>query len=275
MKALLSGALILSSTASAEPLVFDNGRVFIHAEINGVATEALLDSGAEASLIDDQLATEAAFPEGKPITIRGSGGSMQATVVPGVAIRALGVTVKPEAVVVMDLNDLSERLIKRPTRAVIGRALFDSGRYRIDIRARIAEQVDRQALPPGRELTLTAHAGIESIPATVNGVAANAEFDLGNGSEVMVSRAFAESLGLKVQGRKSGGGIGREIMRDIVTLDRLEVAGTTFSNVAAAIDDQPNANDLNVGTSILRDFVITTDFPQRRIWLLPRGGESG
>jgi hypothetical protein len=40
--------------------------------------------------------------------------------------------------------------------------------------------------------------------------------------------------------------------------------------VPAAIDDQPNANDLNIGTSILKDFDIVTDFKQRAVWLAPR-----
>ena len=50
----------------------------------------------------------------------------------------------------------------------------------------------------------------------------------------------------------------------------LTVAGRTFRNVPAAIDDQPNANDLNVGTSILKEFLIVTDFKQRAVWLAPR-----
>ena len=43
----------------------------------------------------------------------------------------------------------------------------------------------------------------------------------------------------------------------------LAIAGQTFRNVPAAIDDQPNAGDLNIGTSILRHFVITADFKGR------------
>ena len=103
---------------------------------------------------------------------------------------------------------------------------------------------------------------------------AQAEFDLGNGSDVMVSRAFAQKAGLKVTGQKSGGGIGGEIVRDTTVLPTLTVAGVVFRDVAATVDDQSNANDLNIGTSILRNFRITTDFKQRAVWLQPAAAKK-
>jgi hypothetical protein len=96
---------------------------------------------------------------------------------------------------------------------------------------------------------------------------AQAEFDLGNGSGVMISRELAKKLNLKVIGKRAGGGIGGAIERDYVRLGTLEVAGRKFRNITANIDDQPSHNDMNVGTSILRSFLITTDFKERAVWL--------
>lgn len=261
--------LACAGPAAAEPLLVHEGRLFIQAKVNGVATEALLDSGAEASLIDPGLAAEAGLPEGQAITIKGSAGSAAAQFVEGVPIEALGLRVQGEGVVVMDLANLSRRLIKRPTRAIVGRELFDAARLRIDLSGGTIEAPDPAQAPPGRKLALTAHAGIESVPVTVNGVDAQAEFDLGNGSEPMISRGFARRLGLKAGGRKAGGGIGGEIQRDVVMIDRLDLAGKSFRNVTATVDDQPNANAMNIGTSILRHFLITSDFKQRAVWLDP------
>ena len=272
MKLALAGTLLaLSVSAAAEPLLVHNGRLFIPATIAGVKTEALLDSGAEATLIDPALAAQAKLPEGKSVTMKGSGGEAPARIVPDVEIETLGITLRPEVVVVLDMSDLSNRLIKRPTHAIVGRELFDAARLRIDLQGGTIDHADDDATPPGHRLELTAHAGIEAVPVAVNGVKAKAEFDLGNGSDVMVSRAMAKKLGLKITGQKAGGGIGGEIRRDTVTLDRLAVAGATFPNVPAAIDDQPSANDLNIGTSILKNFLITTDFKQRAVWLEPMG----
>jgi hypothetical protein len=264
--------LLLAAAAgpvSAEPLVVDNGRLFVAATINGLASEALLDSAAEASLIDPKLAAAAHFPEGKAISVKGSGGETEAKVVEGVTIEMLGQKIPVEAVVVADLSDISKRLIKRPTQAIVGREAFDALRLAIDIQGGTIALAT--GVPSGVRLPLTGHAGVESIPVTIGVTPAQAEFDLGNGSEPMISRALATKLGLKVTGKKAGGGIGGEIQRDLVVIPMLEIAGRHFHDVTATIDDQDNANDMNVGTSILRDFLITTDFKQRAVWLAPRG----
>ena len=268
----IAAGLVLASVSAAAPaefLLFDNGRLFVAAKVNGVATEALLDSGAEATLIDPVLAAKARLATGKPQQIHGSGGTSEARIVEGAAIEGLGQVIQPEAVIVMDLGELSRRLIKRPTQMILGRELFDAARLRIDIGAGQIEVVARTTEPRGTRLDLTPHAGIEAIPALLDDTHVLAEFDLGNGSGVLISRALASRLKLKVIGRRPGGGIGGAVARDLVQIPSLEVAGRRFSNVTAAIDDQSNAQDLNVGTSILKHFLITTDFQQRAVWLDP------
>lgn len=270
--AWFAAAALLPAAASAESLVIDNGRLFIGAKINGVASEALLDSGAEASLVDPALAKAARLGGGRSIKIKGSGGSADAHIVGDVTIETLGVTMKPEAVVVTDLGDLSRRLLKRPTQMIVGRELFDSARLAIDLRAGTIAVADATTPPRGRRLALTARAGIEAIPAAVNGIRVQAEFDLGNGSDVLISRRLAKRLRLEAVGRRAGGGIGGHVDRDLVRIKQLAVAGVRFRNVVAAIDDQPNAAPINVGTSILETFRIVTDFKQRVVWLEPIRG---
>jgi hypothetical protein len=270
MKLLGLALLCLAPSAGAEPLKVYNGRLFITATVNDVATEALLDSGAEGSIFDPTLAAKAKFSQGTPQVIKGSAGAEQARIVEGVTLRAVGVEIHPDAVVVLDLTDLSRRLIKRPTQAIIGRELFDAARLQIDLAGGRIDAVSKDKAPRGARLPLTAHAGIESIPVKANGVAALAEFDLGNGSDVMISRDLVKKLGLKILGQKAGGGIGGAIQRDYVMLPQLEVAGRTFRNLHANIDDQPSHNDMNIGTAILRNFLITTDFKDRVVWLAPR-----
>jgi hypothetical protein len=261
--------LALASAALAEPLVVHEGRLFIQAKINGAVTEALLDSAAEATLVDPAFAAAARLPTGQEITIRGSGGEAKARVVEGVKLELLGRNVPLEAVVVSDLSEISKRLIKRPTHAIVGREAFDAMPLLIDIEG--GGTITVAAGPPrGTRLALTAHAGVEAIPVLAGTMSAQAEFDLGNGSGVLVSRAVAEKLKLAVTGKKSGGGIGGELVRDTTVLPSLTVAGRTFHDVPAAIDDLPTANDFNIGTSILRHFLITTDFKQRAVWLEPR-----
>ncbi|WP_344698422.1 pepsin/retropepsin-like aspartic protease family protein [Sphingomonas limnosediminicola] len=261
--------ILVAAPAAADPLVFDNGRLFITAQVNGLTTEALLDSAAEASLIDPVFAAKAKLAEGAAQTIRGSGGGAKARVVEGVMVEALGLTLHPEAVVVTDLSELSRRLIKRPTQVVIGRELFDAARLRVDIGRREAIVVNSAGEPKGQRLSLTKVHGVEAIEVVASGVTGQAEVDLGNGSGLLISRSFANKLKLKTIGRKPGGGIGGEVQRDLVRLASLDVAGKRYRDLVAAVDDQPTASDLNIGTSILKDFVLTTDFSQRAVWLDP------
>jgi Aspartyl protease len=264
--------LMLAPTASpADPLLFYNGRLFVDTSVNGVSAKALLDSAAEATLIDVGFAKRAQLGPGTAQTIRGSGGTTTAHLVEGVTLTALGTELHPEAVIVTDLTELSRRLVKRPTQVILGREIFDSARLEIDIPARRIKVVGRTVTPRGTRLPLTPHAGVEGIPVLANGQTVQADFDLGNGSGVLVSRALADKLHLHTIGRRAGGGIGGRVDRDLVTLNTLQLAGCKFGKVTAAIDDQPNAAPVNVGTSIFKYFRVTTDYRDRAIWLQRKG----
>ena len=99
--------------------------------------------------------------------------------------------------------------------------------------------------------------------------------DTGNGSEVLVGRAYARRIGLLAPGRiverSQGGGLGGARTRDIVILSAPSLSPAAPSrNVRAAIDPGETASDLNIGTSILRHFILTTDFAGHQVWLEPR-----
>ena len=100
---------------------------------------------------------------------------------------------------------------------------------------------------------------------------------MGNGSDLLIGQAFAAKTGLlkRVRRTEKGGGIGGEVERRVVVLRSVRLGGVRFRNVRAAIDDQPNAADANVGVKLLRRFQIVTDFPQRAVWLQPRRHSAG
>ena len=271
-QALLFASLLLATPASAEPLIVDHGRLFIQARINGVATEALLDSGAESSLFDPALASEAHFGAGEKVTMKGSGGEQEVQVVSGVKIEALGRTIPAAEVVVMDMSDLSDRLIKRPTRAIVGREVFDAGPIRIDLAKSDVQALETGSTPRGVKLALTENRGIETVPVTLGSETTQAVLDFGNGTGVMIGKELAEKLKLKVVGMMKGGGIGGEVVRNVVRLPKLILAGMTFDNIEASVDETSSRADLNIGTPILKHFVVTADFKGRSAWFEPVEG---
>lgn len=275
MRAMFAAAaLLLAAPAAADPLELFNGRLFVDATLNGEPVRALLDSGAEMSVVDDDRAARLGLvPNGAAIA-RGSGAqAMEARFARGVTIAAAGVTLADRTVAVLDLGEVSARLIGRDVALIVGRELFDAARLRIDIEG---GRIDRcTCAPRGVRLGVTDRRGIPTVPVTIEGgEPVQADFDLGNGSGVLIGRAYAERIGVaapdRIVARRSGGGLGGAVERDIVVLRGLTLAGREFREVEAAIDPAPDAADLNIGTSILRNFIITTDFAEGAIWLEPR-----
>lgn len=253
-----------------------NNRLFVTTAVNGRTVCALLDSAAEMTILDDDFALSLGLVTAGSAAAHGSGAAaMEATFADNVDIEMGGIARRGMRVAVLDLGEVSQRLIGRPTDVILGREIFDAGRLYVDIEGRLVNAVARETAPPGTRLPLSEHRGLPAIPAQVEGhPPVQAVFDLGNGSEVLIGRSYAERLGLiaaeRIVERRSGGGLGGARERDIVVLRSLRVAGGEFRDVRAAIDPGETASDLNLGTSILRHFFIVTDFPDRAVWLEAR-----
>jgi len=287
--AMLVGALMLLGVApgalpgsppaapGSYPVALTRGsRLLVDARVNGHAVKALLDSAAEATLIDPAFAGALKLASGTTVTGQGSGdASFDAALIKGVELQVFGVTLPDQTVAVTELADVGRRLLGQPLDVILGREIFDAARLRIDIEGRRITVMPRDTVPPGIRLELTTENGVETLPVRLEGAGEQrAVFDLGNGSEVLVGSKLAARLHLLTDGRQvssaRGGGLGGETSRQLIPLHSLEVAGRTFREVPAAIDSQPSAADLNIGVSILRHFVITSDFAAHTLWLQPR-----
>ena len=274
---IVVGALLLAvaAPAAAEPFVLVNGRLFIPVTVNGHASEALLDSAAEASIIDPALAERAGLGAGEEVELKGSGGTQKARFVSGVDVVALGVKLEDREMVVSNLSDVSQRLIGRATPMILGREMFDADRVRIDFRNSDVRVMRADEESEGMRFALTQVHGVEAIEVRLGSLAVKAEVDIGNGSMPLVSRKVADALKLKPVGRKAGGGLGGSIERDVVRLPDFELAGRVHSGVLAAVDELPNAGELNIGTSVLKQYLVTADFSARALYLAAAPGQGG
>jgi hypothetical protein len=259
--------------ASAGELKLHANRVYVPVTINGLQTEALLDSAAEATFIDSKLATQLGLAAEGGETAKGSGGSTQVQFANNVNIEAAGVSLPNMTVALMDMSALS-KLVQTDLKIILGREFFDAGRVLIDIAGGKIQKLEPSVEPAGVKLPLTSARGIEHFPCTVEGIATGCDIDLGNGSEVLIGKAFAVEHNLngpeRIVEKKQGGGIGGSIVRDIIVMPTLEIAGIKFENVRGAIDPQPTAGAVNVGTSVLRSFVLVIDYPQSAVWFSPK-----
>jgi predicted aspartyl protease len=263
------------NAASAEPLEIFSNRPFVTVTVNGRRVVALLDSAAEMTILDDDLAVRLGLTASGSATAHGSGAdAMQARFADHVMIGALGLSLE-QRVAILDLGEVSRRLLGRPVEMFFGREIFDQSRLKVDFEGGTIEVVAEGIRPRGAQLPVSDRNGVPVIPASVEDREPVATaFDLGNGSEVLIGHDYAARIGLtapeRIVEQHGGGGLGGAVPRDIVVLRRLTIGGRTFRDVRAAIDAGETATDLNIGTSILRHFVIITDFPHHALWLEPR-----
>jgi hypothetical protein len=266
----LAALVALAAPVNAEELVVRGNRLFVPVEVDGERVEALLDSGAEVTVLDRAFAARIDREGGEAAVARGTGAAtVEAKLVENLPLRALGHDLVAPIAAALDLSDIGARLIRGPLPIVLGREVFDAGRLAIDIEGGRIDWLADDAIPAGTRLPLTSSHGIEAIPVSFGSIEAQADFDLGNGTGLLVSRALADRLGLELVGFEPGGGVGGALGRAVVVVPELTIAGTTFRNVRAHIDERAQV-DANVGVPQLRAFRIVTDFAGHAVWLEPR-----
>lgn len=275
LMAPLLGACVSSPPPAVSSLLRVGGnRLYLPVTLNGAETQALLDSGAEMTLVHAGFASEAGLTAFGADVAKGTGaGTQSVQFAEGVTLAAAGVELREQMVAIMDLTDISERVVGYPLTVVLGRELFDAGIFEIDISQGHFARISPDDVPMAAPLPLSDANGIKQVEVVVAGVPVMADFDLGNGNEMLLSPAFAERAGLlapdNILGTKSGGGIGGPVERTLVSVPALEIGGHSLTGLTAAVGPKADGADANIGVSILREFRIVADFAGNRIWLEP------
>lgn len=261
----------ISTPALADELIVREDRLFLPVVVEGVETVALLDSGAEITVFNSTFAEGLGVEPGEKVAAKGTGGgTTTAELVEGMSVTALGRVIPLPVSAVMDLSDIENGLVRSPVPMIMGRELFDAGLVYLDLEGGSIGWHPEGEQAPGVELPLTSAHGIETIPVQFSGGGTvAADFDLGNGTGLLISSELAECLDLSPVGMEPSGGIGGATGRLVAYVSELTIAGETFRNVRAHISDDMQV-PANVGVALLRNFLIITDFQNQRVWLQPR-----
>lgn len=273
--AFVLGLSLQLSAGTCSDLRVIGGRVWTDITINGVATEALFDSGSEITVVDIAFAGRAIQGEAEAVEARGTGAAtVSAGLVPGVTIGAAGLELADSVIAVMDLSDISERLVGRPVPAILGREVFDASRLAIDVDAGQVCRMDRAGEPNGVRRALVSRNGIMAFAIAIEGQTVLADFDTGNRGALLLDTTTAETVGLldgRTETLRSGGGIGGAVNRRILEVRSVDVAGAVFDTVEAEIDPRESeAGSANIGLGLLTRFHLVVDFAESAIWFSPR-----
>lgn len=268
-----------------DPLAFDfylGSRIYIPATVNGQATHVLLDSGAEATVLDKTWARKMGIKPSASVVAVGTGGRQEAQLASGVTVRIGALELKNLTVALIDLRRV-EKLIGRPLPVILGKEVFNELVVDVDFEGKTIAFHDPQVFqaPAGAVETPVVMAnGIRSVPVSVEGGApVQFDFDLGNGGPLIVYSAYWKAHGLLDDGRGKSktlsGAVGGLREQQVATVRKLTFGGATFSDIPTVFTDdrgesaESNRTFGNIGLPILSRFRIYADFSHDRLFLQP------
>lgn len=273
----LSLLLSCSYAAQAEnTLTIEKNRVYVKVVIDGVKTPALLDSGAEMTVLDKVFAQELGLLTAEKGAIAKGTGKDEVKVqfAQNINIDVAGISLTDQTVAIIDLTDVSKRLIGRRLNMILGRNIFDASPVHLDFEKQKITPYKEVTEPSGMKFSLKDNHGIKQFQVSIEGQPpVYADFDLGNGSNVLLGSHYAASINLntaeRIIGKNTGGGLGGEVIRDQVIIRTLSLGEYSVCQVTADIDATEDPSPANIGFSVLRHFNMTVDFTNNLLWLSP------
>jgi hypothetical protein len=266
---------------------FNSNRIYIPARVNGVETLVLLDSGAESSVLSAAFARQIGVTAASKVTAVGTGGTQDAGLARGVEVRIGPMTLNDLTVGIIDLEGV-EKQLGRPLPVILGKEVFNELVVDIDFdRKLIAFHDPASFVPPAgaQRLTLTEHNGLRTIEAAVEGGApVRFDFDIGNGSPLILFPAYVEAARLDDGRPKSqtlSGAIGGMRTADTLTVRTLSLGGVDFRDVPATVPPKGTSAvdgsrvQGNIGLPILSRFRLAADFGRNALYLTPLAERVG
>jgi predicted aspartyl protease len=257
---------------ASAPFILLNGKMFVDVTVNGVKAQAFVDSGADATGLDDDFAQRAGVKLGRAVSLHGIQGRQDAHEAKDVRF-AVGAAVVTGRAIVLDYSTLAGQ-VRHQIDAVVGGDIFTTYVVEIDFEGQTLALHDRASFQPP--------AAAKLVPLTPKGKLMTAELmvedkgpiraliDLGDNVPLIVSPGPARSVGL-TDGRATStrrlGGHGPASIAKVTTAHSLSLAGERFDNVPVLITPHSIGLDANLGLPILQRFRLYLDFGGRRMWL--------
>lgn len=274
---LPESAVVQVSAPVTVPLSFRDTHVYVRVRIHDRGYTFLLDSGAQAIVLDGHVAQELGLkPEGQ-LEVAGAQrtGGLGVAALDSIEIGTASLPVK--MVTVLDLRGLTGA---PPIDGILGYPFFAAAEARIDPDSSTMTFGKPGMLKPdGTSFDVDSDRELIELPATVNGAAGRFVLDTGNGNELLVYSPFLhthQGLIAYAGGRFANNmGVGGSANAVGVTVDELDLGPFRFFNCYAnvmlgtqgAFADRFAAG--NIGLGILKNFILTIDLANAKLYAHP------
>ncbi len=257
------------------PVRFDSSsHLIMQVRANGLATTAIIDSGAGRSIIDKTFAARLKLKPGGAFRAAGVTSNADGELASGLVVRLGDVVLSGLETAVLDLSVLSTVGGSR-IELIIGRELFDRtldfakdrlGIFSFDEAPKADAAIDLELVADGK--------GRRYVPISLGRAGdLSACYDLGSDVPLVISPDFASENGLldglRVSTAASAGVSGVSLGR-VAVLPRITVGGVPLLNVPIQVPDNWNqSGPALAGLPIWSRFINTIDYSRNRLSLAP------
>ena len=254
------------------PIALYANKLLLPITINGHSYTAVYDSGAESSAISSAAAQELGLKGHGGGVAQGFGGSITYEVAPTFSVE-FGTTRQAfKSLPIFDFSRLNASLGKRFD-FIFGSDAMRGHVVEIDSRGNHIRWTPRSTFSAPKDavmLHMGRQRGVYTLPMQVNGVTGAAGIDIGSGSALAVSSAFAKKAGFTTTtgATKQGTGIGGNVESGLTSAPSALLAGTLMHDVPTVLHpgELPGGGDINLGLPLLLRFHLFLDYEGRRMW---------
>jgi hypothetical protein len=267
------------------PFRFVAGKILVDVAVNGSRPLVfVLDTGAPLAVILKGERLDGIEVDYRGVAqVGGAGGSGQtrtARLAGGVRLDVGGLSLEGASLVVMPEGG-DDHLGEHAWDGIFGGDLFSSTVVEIDWPSKTLRIHDRErfAAPEGtREVPLVSRSGHVFVTAelAIDGEARSVELvvDTGASHALALDPARVPPPARRLAGATLGRGLNGVLRGDVARVERLSLGGVGFEGVvtsfpADAAQTVAVGADGNLGTEVLRRFVVTFDYPRSRMLLAP------
>lgn len=259
-----------------------NNHIYIAAFVDGKGPYTfIVDTGGHLAL-SPRLAAELGAEAQGDAPASGAGEKIASTAFASVSRITLGkVTLRHQTAFVMNVYDTAVEGI--PVDGMVGFELFRRFVVQIDYGRQTLTFFDPVHFRPVDLGVMTPFVFYDHLPEVtgmIDGVAARFDIDTGSRSELDVTSPFVRRTDLHAKypdavEAVTGWGVGGPITSNVVRLASLTLGGVRVDGPIAELSDDAHGSfsdsnyDGNIGSALLKRFVVTLDYAHQRLYLRP------